>query len=126
MKDRKEHNKYIENSRKAKRTVKVRLTEEEGKILDSYAKEFKNQTLYIKSRILHYDLKPPAPVINKDTFLSLGKIGININQLTRRINSSEANIFHRSTKKELMEEINALKEILFTIQENINIHNYDR
>jgi len=44
--------------------------------------------------------------------LELNRIGNNINQIAKRINSSEANIFHKGTKKELEQMIDELKAVL--------------
>jgi predicted nucleotidyltransferase len=44
--------------------------------------------------------------------LELNRIGNNINQLTRQVNSGEANIFHKRAKKEIEEALTDLTELL--------------
>lgn len=54
--------------------------------------------------------RPPS--INLEHYRALNQIGNNLNQLTRRVNSSEANIFYKSTKKELEEILANLTALL--------------
>lgn len=54
--------------------------------------------------------RPPS--INLEHYQALNQIGNNLNQLTRRVNSSEANIFYKSTKKELEEILANLTALL--------------
>ncbi|MDA3817340.1 MAG: MobC family plasmid mobilization relaxosome protein [Prolixibacteraceae bacterium] len=69
----------------------------------------------LKGRVIH-----PVPAIDRTTFTELNRIGNNLNQIARHLNSAEANIFHKRTKKELQERLTYFDEKLDKITSKLN------
>lgn len=103
--------------------VKFWVTEEEKQRIEKRAAKFQSTAAYLREMALKGKIVERPPSITLDHYLELNRIGNNINQLTRQVNSEEANIFHKRTKKEieqvlteltglLKENTKALKELL--------------
>lgn len=103
--------------------VKFWVTEEEKQRIEKRAAKFQSTAAYLREIALKGKIVERPPSITLDHYLELNRIGNNINQLTRQVNSEEANIFHKRTKKEieqvlteltglLKENTKALKELL--------------
>ncbi|WP_075591006.1 plasmid mobilization relaxosome protein MobC [Labilibacter marinus] len=110
--------------RKAKNLVNFWVTDEELKRIDELAKPFKNRSYFLRNLLKNHKLKIPLPSINLDAFLTLGKSATNLNQITRRVNSAEANIFQRSTKDELLKVIEELRGVLVEVQREMLVRKY--
>lgn len=103
--------------------IKFWVTEEEKQRIEKRAAKFQSTAAYLREIALKGKIVERPPSITLDHYLELNRIGNNINQLTRQVNSEEANIFHKRTKKEieqvlteltglLKENTKALKELL--------------
>ena len=95
--------------------LKIWVSAEEKKRIEKRAEKFQSTAEYLRQIALKGKVVESPPSINFGHLIELNKIGNNINQLTRQVNSGEANIFHRKTKREL-EEI--LIKLSVLIEEN--------
>jgi succinylglutamate desuccinylase len=95
--------------------IKFWVTEEEKQRIEKRAARFQSTAAYLREIALKGKIIERPPSITLNHYLELNRIGNNINQLTRQVNSGEANIFHRKTKREL-EEI--LIKLSVLIEEN--------
>jgi len=94
-------------------------TEEKEKILKK-ARGSQNLADYLRKIALKGKVVHPVPAIDRTTFTELNRIGNNLNQIARHLNSAEANIFHKRTKKELQERLTYLNEKLDEISSKLN------
>lgn len=70
-------------------TVSARLNQEEVELLDSYCKSTKmKRGEYLREAGLR---NPPAsvPEVNREKWLELGRLGSNLNQISRRLNQGD-------------------------------------
>ena len=95
--------------------VKFWVTEEEKQRIEKRAAKFQSTAAYLREMALKGKIVERPPSITLNHYLELNRIGNNINQLTRQVNSGEASIFHKRTKREL-EEI--LIKLSVLIEEN--------
>ena len=94
------------------RRIYVRVSENEYKTILRRSIKFQNLNSYMVQMALKGKIVERPATISLNQYLELNRIGNNINQIAKRINSSEANIFHKGTKKELEQMIDELKVVL--------------
>lgn len=99
-------------NRTRNRRIYVRVSENEYKTILRRSIKFQNLNSYMVQMALKGKIIERPPSINLEHYRALNQIGNNLNQLTRRVNSSEANIFYKSTKKELEEILANLTALL--------------
>lgn len=99
-------------NRTRNRRIYVRVSENEYKTILRRSIKFQNLNSYMVQMALKGKIVERPATISLDQYLELNRIGNNINQIAKRINSSEANIFHKGTKKELEQMIDELKAVL--------------
>lgn len=92
--------------------IKFFVTEGERTLILKRASRFNSLSEYLRNIATKGKIIERPPSISLDQYTELNRIGNNINQIAKRINSSEANIFHKSTKKELEQMIDELKAVL--------------
>ena len=92
--------------------VKFWVTEEEKQRIEKRAAKFQSTAAYLREMALKGKIVERPPSITLEHYMELNKIGNNINQLTRRVNSTEASIFYKSTKKELEQMLAQLIEVV--------------
>jgi hypothetical protein len=92
--------------------IKFWVTEEEKQRIEKRAARFQSTAAYLREMALKGKIVERPPSITLDHYLELNRIGNNINQIAKRINSSEANIFHKRTKKEIEQALTDLTELL--------------
>ena len=92
--------------------VKFWVTDEEKKRIEKRAAKFQSTAAYLREMALKGKIVERPPSITLEHYMELNKIGNNINQLTRRVNSTEASIFYKSTKKELEQMLAQLIEVV--------------
>lgn len=99
----------------------IRLTDFEYALLNERAKESKNSmTGVILQALKHQKLIiPPAKEINS-LLISLSRIGNNINQIARELNSLK-----QVDTYQLREEMKDLSNVLETIQQNLIVENME-
>lgn len=102
------------------RQMKFWVTDEEKEKILKKAKGSQNLTEYLRKIALKGKVIHPVPAIDRTTFTELNRIGNNLNQISKHLNSSEANIFHKQTKKELQGELTRLNERLDEITNKLN------
>ena|SRR5690554_3775740 len=81
--------------------LKIWVSAEEKKRIEKRAAKFQSTAAYLREIALKGKIVERPPSITLDHYLELNRIGNNINQLTRQVNSEEASIFHKRTKKEI-------------------------
>lgn len=99
-------------NRARNRRIYVRVSDNEYKTILRRSMKFQNLNTYMVQMALKGKVIERPATISLNQYLELNRIGNNINQIAKRINSSEANIFHRSTKKELEQALTDLTELL--------------
>ena len=92
--------------------VKFWVTEEEKQRIEKRAAKFQSTAAYLREMALKGKIVERPPSITLNHYLELNRIGNNINQLTRQVNSGEASIFHKRTKKEVELALTELTELL--------------
>ena len=92
--------------------LKIWVSAEEKKRIEKRAEKFQSTAEYLRQIALKGKIVERPPSITLDHYLELNRIGNNINQIAKRINSSEANIFHKRTKKEIEQALTDLTELL--------------
>ena len=92
--------------------VKFWVTEEEKQRIEKRAAKFQSTAAYLREIALKGKIVERPPSITLNHYLELNRIGNNINQLTRQVNSGEANIFHKRTKKEIEQVLTELTGLL--------------
>ena len=92
--------------------IKFFVNKKERVLIEKRAKSFKSLSEYLRDIATEGEIIERTPSITLEHFTELNRIGHNINQMARRINSSEANIFHRRTKAELKALFEELQPIL--------------
>lgn len=98
--------------------IKFFVNEKERTIIEKRAKPFNSLSEYLRDIAMEGKIIERIPSITLNHYTELNRIGNNINQIARKLNSQEANIFHRKTKKELTELFSQLTEIL---NENVSL-----
>jgi uncharacterized coiled-coil protein SlyX len=98
--------------RERPRQLKFYVTEEEKQRIIKRAAKFQSTAAYLREMALKGKIVERPPSITLEHYMELNKIGNNINQLTRRVNSTEASIFYKSTKKELEQMLAQLIEVV--------------
>lgn len=88
------------------------VNKRERALIEKRAKSFNSLSEYLRDIAMKGKIVERVPSINLNHYTELNRIGNNINQMTRRLNSSEANIFHRGTKADLEKMFNELQQIL--------------
>ncbi len=99
------------------RRIYVRVSDNEYKTILRRSIKFQNLNTYMVQMALKGKVIERPASISLDQYTELNRIGNNINQIAKRINSAEANIFHKGTKKELEQMLEELKAVL---KENTN------
>lgn len=99
-------------SRKRNVRLEFYVDIEEEKIIKRKASKFESLSDYLRQVALKNKIYLPVPAIDRETLIELVRIGNNINQLAKRINQAEANIFQKSTKRELSEALEVLRLVL--------------
>ncbi len=102
------------------RQMKFWVTDEEKERILKKARGSQNLADYLRKIALKGKVIHPVPAIDRTTFTELNRIGNNLNQIARHLNSAEANIFHKRTKKELQERLTYLNEKLDEISSKLN------
>lgn len=92
--------------------VKFWVTEEEKKRIEKRAAKFQSTAAYLREMALKGKVIERPASISLDQYTELNRIGNNINQLTRQVNSEEASIFHKRTKKEIEQALTELTGLL--------------
>ena len=92
--------------------VKFWVTEDERKRIEKRAAKFQSTAAYLREIALKGKIVERPPSITLDHYLELNRIGNNLNQLTRQVNSGEASIFHKRAKKEIEQALTELTELL--------------
>src|SRR5690554_7088736 len=90
--------------------IKFWVTEEEKQRIEKRAAKFQSTAAYLREIALKGKIVERPPSITLDHYLELNRIGNNINQLTKQVNSGEASIFHKRAKKEIEEALTDLTE----------------
>ena len=88
--------------------LKIWVSAEEKKRIEKRAEKFQSTAAYLREIALKGKIVERPPSITLNHYLELNRIGNNINQLTRQVNSGEANIFHKRTKKEIEQVLTEL------------------
>jgi len=99
--------------------IKFYITESEREQILKRASGFNSLSEYLRYISRKGKIVKRPPSISLDHYTELNRIGNNINQIAKRINSAEANIFHVGTKKELEKMIDELKTILHENNSNL-------
>lgn len=94
------------------RRIYVRVSDNEYKTILRRSIKFQNLNTYMVQMALKGKVIERPATISLNQYLELNRIGNNINQIAKRINSSEANIFHKGTKKELEQALTDLAGLL--------------
>ena len=92
--------------------VKFWVTEDERKRIEKRAAKFQSTAAYLREIALKGKIVERPPSITLDHYLELNRIGNNLNQLTRQVNSGEASIFHKRAKKEIEQALTELTGLL--------------
>lgn len=92
--------------------LKIWVSAEEKKRIEKRAEKFQSTAAYLREIALKGKIVERPPSITLNHYLELNRIGNNINQLTRQVNSGEANIFHKRTKKEIEQVLTELTGLL--------------
>jgi hypothetical protein len=92
--------------------LKIWVSAEEKKRIEKRAEKFQSTAEYLRQIALKGKIVERPPSITLNHYLELNRIGNNINQLTRQVNSGEASIFHKRTKKEIEEALTELTGLL--------------
>lgn len=99
--------------------VKFWVSENEKRRIEKRASKFMSVSDYLRDMALNGKVIERTPSITLEHYTELNRIGNNVNQIARRINSSEANIFHRKTKAELETIFLELQKLLIKNSELI-------
>lgn len=94
------------------RQMKFWVTDEEKEMILKKARGSQSLADYLRKIALKGKVIHPIPAIERTTFTELNRIGNNLNQIAKHLNSAEANIFHKRTKVDLQGELNSLNERL--------------
>jgi hypothetical protein len=108
----KQEHKSVKEFRQRDRVIFIRATSAEYSKIVARASKFPSVNAYMLQMGLKGKIVERPATISLNQYLELNRIGNNINQIAKRINSSEANIFHKGTKKELEQMIDELKAVL--------------
>lgn len=92
--------------------IKFWVTEEEKQRIEKRAAKFQSTAAYLREMALKGKVIERPASISLDQYTELNRIGNNINQLTRQVNSEEASIFHKRTKKEIEQALTELTGLL--------------
>lgn len=92
--------------------VKFWVSENEKRRIEKRASKFMSVSDYLRDMALNGKVIERIPSITLEHYTEINRIGNNLNQLTRQINSSEANIFHRKSKREIENALTELRELL--------------
>jgi len=106
--------------------VKFYVNETELNIIERRAKKFQNRSHFLREVALKKKIILPPRPIDIETAMSLKRIGNNINQIARTLNQSESNIFNRSIKKLLLENVKNLSDKLEETQEKLLLIIYNK
>jgi len=89
----------------------IRLTKEKEHIKKNAERSgYKSVSKYIRDRALHY--QPPTPRTDIDAVYQLQKIGINLNQITRRFNIVSDESEYDFLRKAIQESLNKVNKTL--------------
>ena len=94
------------------RRIYVRVSDNEYKTILRRSIKFQNLNTYMVQMALKGKVIERPATISLNHYLELNRIGNNINQLTRQVNSGEASIFHKRTKKEIEQALTELTGLL--------------
>ncbi len=109
--------KQNDNNRERPIQLKFRVTEEEYERIIRRAKNSHSRSEYIRNMALKGKVTIPVPTIDRQSLLEMNKIGVNLNQVVKKINESDVNIFSRAIRISLLREIEPLIKLL---KEKIN------
>ncbi|NMA56809.1 MAG: MobC family plasmid mobilization relaxosome protein [Treponema sp.] len=101
-----------EPARVRPKQVKFWVTEHEKERIEKRAAKFQSTAAYLREIALKGKIIERPPSISLDHYLELNRIGNNLNQIARHLNSGEASIFHKGTKKEVQLALTELTELL--------------
>jgi hypothetical protein len=90
------------------------VTKKEEEVIKRKALNFQSLSDYLRRIAVSGKVYLPAPSIDREALIELTRIGNNINQIAKRVNQAEANIFQKSTKRELSESLDVLIKALDT------------
>ncbi len=107
-------NKDEKNSPNREREIQFsfRVNEAESNMILKRARTSKSVSEYLRKIATTGKVVIPPPAVDRETLIELTRIGNNINQIAHRVNQSEANIFHKSTKKELQQNLQLIQDLL--------------
>ncbi len=110
--------KQNDNLRIRNKKITFRVTEEEFERINKRAESSINRESFIREIALKGKVRVPVPTIDRQSLLEMNKIGVNLNQVVKKINESDVNVFSQAIRNSLLEKIEPLIELL---NEKINI-----
>ncbi|HUH58409.1 MAG TPA: hypothetical protein VL020_07900 [Pseudomonadales bacterium] len=98
-------------SKRTKQLI-VRVTEEELEKIDALRGPVQ-RAVYMRQKSLGEATITDIPAINTKTYQELAKVGGNLNQLMKQINSSDSgDMFHHELIEQALAEVNELRQAL--------------
>lgn len=116
----KERRREYEKARTKKRRIQVRVSEEDYVKILKRASKSQSLNSYMREIALTGKIIESTPSITLEHLLELNRIGNNVNQIAKAVNSAEINLFQKSTRKELEKIVHELREILISEQIRID------
>lgn len=108
----KQEQKSVKEFRQRDRVIFIRATSAEYSKIVARASKFPSVNAYMLQMGLKGKIIERPPSITLEHYLELNRIGNNLNQIARHLNSAEANVFHKRTKKEIEQALTELTELL--------------
>lgn len=106
----------MEKQKKANRLRKHKIEfyvdDSELKTIKKREVKFQNRSHFLREVSLKSKIILPPNAINRETAITLFRIGNNINQVARILNQSDLNLVSSVVREKLTNEINELKELL--------------
>ncbi len=101
--------------------IKFYVNKKEAEKIKKRARDFQSVSQYLRKISINGKVRVSPPSISLEHYLELNRIGNNINQIARKVNSSEVNPFHRKNKEAIERQLEELKRSLI-----INIEELQR
>lgn len=92
--------------------IKFFVNEDEKERILKKASTSLNLSDYLRKMALNGKVIIPAPSIDRNALLEMNRIGVNINQIVKKINESDVNVFSRAIRERLLKELEPLERLL--------------
>jgi hypothetical protein len=101
-----------QKEQKREKQLIIRVTEDELERIDIFRGPMQRAT-FMRQKSLGQSTSSDVPELNTRAYSELARVGANLNQLMKQLNSSDsADMFHAETIEQAVAEVNALRKAL--------------